>query len=286
MFSTWKATTYKNIGTTPLAEPMSLSISHFFASLQDRIIVNDVSLEIAPGTLHALMGPNGSGKSTLAAALMGDGKYQTENPAFVKTTAGKQNSKVKIDGKDILGMSTDERARQGLFLAFQNPIAIPGVNVANLLRTASQKGNTEKKQSTASLITFNKELLATATRLGIKKEFLRRSLNEEFSGGEKKKLEMLQAIVLSPKYAVFDEIDTGVDVDALKTIAQSIAELKQNGTGVIVITHYQRILRYARPDFVHILVNGSIVASGDASLAQEVEKEGYKRWTTRERKLT
>ncbi len=255
---------------------MSLSISHFFASLQDRIIVNDVSLEIAPGALHALMGPNGSGKSTLAAALMGDGKYQVENP----------KSTVKINGKDILGMSTDERAREGLFLAFQNPIAIPGVNVANLLRTASQKGNTQKKQSTASLITFNKELLATATRLGIQKEFLRRSLNEEFSGGEKKKLEMLQAIVLSPKYAVFDEIDTGVDVDALKTIALSIAELKQKGTGVMVITHYQRILRYARPDFVHILVNGSIVASGDASLAQEVEKEGYKKWTTGERKLT
>lgn len=249
---------------------MSLTISHLWVELNERTILKDINLEIIPGTLHALMGPNGSGKSTLAAALMGDEKY---------AVSGKQST-VTIDGKNILDLPTDERAREGLFLAFQNPIAIPGVNVANLLRIAYQKRQKEKKQSPASLMEFNKDLLTKATVLGIQKDFLRRSLNEEFSGGEKKKLEMLQAIVLSPKYAVFDEIDTGVDVDALKIIAGAVGQLKKNGTGVLVITHYQRILRYAQPDSVHILVNGSIVASGDASLAQEVEKEGYKRWTT------
>lgn len=249
---------------------MSLSISHLSVGLNDRTILNDVSLEIAPGTLHALMGPNGSGKSTLAATLMGDEKY----------TISSKLSAVKIDGKSISEMPTDERAREGLFLAFQNPTAIPGVNVASLLRTAYQQRHKEKKQSPVSLMEFNKDLLSKATALGIQKDFLRRSLNEEFSGGEKKKLEMLQAVVLSPKYAVFDEIDTGVDVDALKVIAEAIAQLKESGIGVLVITHYQRILRYATPDTVHILVNGSIVASGDASLAHEVEKEGYKRWIT------
>lgn len=258
---------------------MSLLISHLSVALNERTILTDINLEIIPGSLHALMGPNGSGKSTLAGALMGDEKYKVSTKGRSSVGRKMQNSTVTIDGKNIIGLATDERAREGLFLAFQNPIAIPGVNVANLLRTAYQKRQKEKKQSPASLMEFNTKLLAKATMLGIQKDFLRRSLNEEFSGGEKKKLEMLQAIVLSPKYAVFDEIDTGVDVDALKIIAQSIAQLKRNGIGVLVITHYQRILRYARPDRVHILVNGTVVESGDASLAQEVEKEGYKRWT-------
>jgi Fe-S cluster assembly ATP-binding protein len=257
---------------------MSLSIKHFSVSLSGRQILQDVSLEIQKGKLHVLMGPNGSGKSTFAASLMGSESYDIQNP----------KSKIQINGKDISDMPTDERARQGLFLAFQNPIGIPGVNVANLLKSAYQtirnpKSKVPNPKSTnnpaLSVWDFNKLLLEKSKQLHIPQEFLRRSLNEEFSGGEKKKLEMLQAVVLCPKYAIFDEIDTGLDVDALKIVASGISDLKKQGTGVLVITHYQRILKYAKPDFVHILIDGKLVDSGDAKLANYVEKSGYKKWT-------
>ena len=183
-------------------------------------------------------------------------------------------------------MRPDERARMGLFLAFQNPVGIPGVSVANLLRTAyslKTKNKDNKKKKTLhnpvlSVWEFNERLIKKAKRLGIPSEFLKRSLNEEFSGGEKKKLEMLQAIVLAPKYAIFDEIDTGLDVDALKVTSGGIEELRKEGTGILIITHYQRILRFVKPDFVHILIKGSIVATGDYKLAKEVEKNGYKNY--------
>ena len=293
---------------------MSLFLQHVSVHLGERQILTDINLEIHPGKLHVLMGPNGSGKSTLAAALMGNPNYVIRNSRLsgihdaVNThssqTASGQRSKIKINEKDITNLKPDERAREGLFLAFQNPTSIPGVNVANLLRTAYQLVKSKNKESRRSGIhdavnthssqtasghnpalspafsvwNFNEMLIEKAKRLGIPQEFLRRGLNEEFSGGEKKKLEMLQALVLAPKFAVFDEIDTGLDVDALQIVAKGIEEMKKKGTGILVITHYQRILRFAKPDAVHILIKGKIIASGDYKLALEVEKNGYRKW--------
>ncbi|MBI5452494.1 ABC transporter ATP-binding protein [Candidatus Gottesmanbacteria bacterium] len=271
---------------------MSLKIKNLSVSLGEKQILKDISLEIKPGTIHAIMGPNGSGKSTLAQALMGNPNYKIQNP----------KSKIQINNKNIINYGPDERAREGLFLAFQNPTAIPGVSVANLLKTAYQLVKSKNKESrhkvgirdavnahssqtasghnpALSVWQFNEMLVEKAKKLGIPQEFLRRSLNEAFSGGEKKKLEMLQALVLEPKYAIFDEIDTGLDVDALKIVAKAIDELKKTGCGVVVITHYQRILKFAKPDFVHILVKGKIVASDGGKLAQTVEKSGYKKWS-------
>jgi len=256
---------------------MSLTIRNLSVALGGKTILRGINLEVKSGKIHALMGPNGSGKSTLAGALMGNPNYKLKN----------QNSKIKINGKDITNFKTDERAREGLFLAFQSPVAIPGVSVANLLKTAHQiirgqisevRGQRKMHNPALSVWEFNEILVRKANDLGIPQEFLRKSLNEAFSGGEKKKLEMLQAVVLSPKYAIFDEIDTGLDVDALRIVARGIANLKKEGTGVLVITHYQRILKYIRPDFVHILVNGKIIESGNYKLAAEVERGGYKKW--------
>jgi Fe-S cluster assembly ATP-binding protein len=245
---------------------MKLQIQNLIVSLGEKEILHDISLEILSGKLHVLMGPNGSGKSTCASALMG-------HPAY--TVA--ETSKIIIDNTDVTGTEADVRARAGLFLAFQNPTPIPGVSVANLLRTTYKTLHPEA--ATSSVMEFNKTLLSMAEHFAIPRDFLKRSLNDEFSGGEKKKLEMLQAAILKPKYAIFDEIDTGLDVDALKIVAQGIEDMTQAGTGVLVITHYQRILKFAKPDFVHILVNGKIVTSGGPELAEEVEKNGYKKWT-------
>lgn len=262
---------------------MSLVIKNLSVNLGDKQILETVSLKINPGELHTLMGPNGSGKSTLAAALMGNPLYQVQS--------GNKNDGIWINEKNIADLKPDERARQGLFLAFQNPLAIPGVSVANLLKTAYQIVKSKDKESrriksgtapghnpALSVWEFHELLVKKAQSLGIPNDFLRRNLNEEFSGGEKKKLEMLQAIVLQPKYAIFDEIDTGLDVDALQIVAGGIEQLKKEGTGILVITHYQRILKFAQPDYVHILVKGKIVESGDYKLAKEVEKNGYKKW--------
>ncbi|MBI4991361.1 ATP-binding cassette domain-containing protein, partial [Candidatus Gottesmanbacteria bacterium] len=234
---------------------MSLKIKNLSVSLGEKQILKDISLEVKPATIHAIMGPNGSGKSTLAQALMGNPNYKIQNP----------KSKIQINNKNIINYGPDDRAREGLFLAFQNPVAIPGVSVAKLLKTAYQLVKSKNKESrhkvgirnavnahssqtasghnpALSVWQFNEKLIEKAKRLGIPSEFLKRSLNEEFSGGEKKKLEMLQAIVLEPKYAIFDEIDTGLDVDALKVTSGGIEELRQKGTGILIITHYQRIL--------------------------------------------
>lgn len=260
---------------------MSLKIINLFAALSDKLILKGINLAINPGEVHVIMGPNGSGKSTLAGVLMG-------NPAYeIKDHPDSVGTKIIINDKNIIDLRPDERARMGLFLAFQNPVGIPGVSVANLLRTAyslktKNKDNKNKKtlhNPVLSVWEFNERLIEKAKKLGIPSEFLKRSLNEEFSGGEKKKLEMLQAIILAPKYAIFDEIDTGLDVDALKVTSGGIEELRKEGTGILIITHYQRILRFVKPDFVHILIKGSIVAVGDYKLAKEVEKNGYKNYS-------
>lgn len=257
---------------------MSLVIKNLSVVLGDRTILKSINLEIKQGKIHALMGPNGSGKSTLAQALMGSPNYELRST----------NYELRINGKDIKDLKPDERGRLGLFLAFQNPVAIPGVSVANLLKTAYQLAKESKNQKVKnakklynpalSVWEFNEMLVNAAKTLGIPQEFLRKSLNEAFSGGEKKKLEMLQAAVLSPKFAIFDEIDTGLDVDALKVVASGINQLKKEGTGILVITHYLRILKYVKPDYVHILVNGQITESGSYKLAAEIEKKGYKKW--------
>jgi len=248
---------------------MSLQIKNLSASIADKKILNNISLEIKSKSITVLMGPNGSGKSTLAQVLMGHPGYNTQ---------GSAKSEVLLDRIELLSLSAEKRAKLGLFLAFQNPISVPGVNVANLLRMASMEKHDKARKPDSNILEFNTKLLEKTKKLNIPKDLLRRGLNEDFSGGEKKKLEILQALVLNPKYAVLDEIDTGLDVDALKTVAQSIIELKKRGCGILIITHYQRILKFTKPDNVYILVDGQIKEKGNHMLAEYVEKNGYNKW--------
>lgn len=256
----------------------TLVIANLSASIEGKEILKGVALTVKQGEVHALMGPNGSGKSTLAYAVMGHPSLE------VKGT-------VAIGKKNVASVPTDERAKLGLFLAFQAPLAIAGVSVSNLLRSSYQSlhGKTAKKIDSIQnpvlarrwqangmgLAEFTAMVKSQAQTLKIDDSFLHRGIGDGFSGGEKKKMEMLQALVLAPKFAIFDEIDTGLDVDALKIVARGIEKLAQMGTGVIVITHYQRILRYIKPDRVHVLVAGQIRNSGGASLAKKIEEEGY-----------
>lgn len=262
--------------TDKMAKKDKLTISNLRVSLEDKEIIKGVNLTIYPGQIHAIMGPNGSGKSTLAQTLMGNPNYRITN----------HESRIMINKKNLINLKPNERARIGLFLAFQNPVAVPGVSVGSFLKTAYQemKGNGKKKDGKSrkakhnpalSVYDFNQKLVDWAEFLGMPKSFLGRSLNDDFSGGEKKKTEMLQALSLSPKFAVFDEIDTGLDIDALKSVAKGILKLKKQQTGILLITHYLRILQHIKPDFVHILKQGRIVKSGDYKLAQKLEKEGY-----------
>ena len=250
---------------------MNLQIKNLKASINGIGILNNLSLVLEPGKIIALMGPNGSGKSTLAQVLMG-------HPAY---TVG-AGSVIRLGKEEISGLTPDKRARLGLFLAFQNPVSVPGVTVSNLLRTAKSEQNGEKGKKTQNpalnVIAFHELLYKESQKLNINKDLLKRGMNEDFSGGEKKKLEMLQALILNPKFAVFDEIDTGLDVDALKIVAAGISVLKKKGCGILIITHYQRILKYVKPDYVYILVKGKIKEKGNASLARIIENSGYKKW--------
>lgn len=256
---------------------MILKINNLHASVEGKEILHGVSLTVKAGEVHAVMGPNGSGKSTLASVLLG-------HPAY--TSKGN----VLLGDKSILKLPTEERAKLGIFLAFQSPVAISGVTVMNLLRSAYEARFEKKKMSSAvqnpvlarrmnvgsmSIGEFGDLVKSFAVRLDLKEELLRRSIHEGFSGGEKKKIEMLQALVLPTKFAIFDEIDTGLDVDALRSVSRGIQELTKKGIGVLIITHYQRILHYVKPDVVHVLVDGSIVKTGGAALAKTIEEEGY-----------
>ncbi|MDP3728725.1 MAG: Fe-S cluster assembly ATPase SufC [bacterium] len=226
-------------------------------------IIKGVTLNFHSGKVHALMGPNGSGKSTLANALMGHPKY--------KITKGK----IILDGKDITYEKANIRAKLGLFLSFQYPAEITGVTMNNFLRTAVNNQR-EKKFSIVEFHTFLKEKLK---ELNMESSFMKRYINEGFSGGEKKKAEILQLSLLEPKYAILDEADSGADRDALKIIGESINRIKQkNSMGIIVITHYQKMLHYLKADHVTILVEGKIVDTGDATLAEEIEKNGYNKY--------
>ena len=222
-------------------------------------ILNGVSLTIRTGETHAIMGPNGSGKSTLAYTIAGHPKYNV--------TSGS----ISLDGEDVLAMSVDERARAGLFLAMQYPVEIPGVTVTNFLRTAKTAIDGEAPP----IRTWTKDVKASMKNLRMDPKFASRNVNEGFSGGEKKRHEILQLELLKPQIAVLDETDSGLDIDALRIVANGVNKLVGPETGALVITHYQRILNFIKPDFVHVMVNGRIVEEGGPELAQKLEAEGY-----------
>ena len=242
-----------------------LTLSNIKISIENKKIVKGLNLKVKPGEVHAIMGPNGSGKSTLAYALAGHPHYDI----------GK-GSKATIEKKSLLDMAPDERAQSGLFLAFQYPVAIEGITVSNFLRQAYRAVHPEGRMPA---FRFRKLLKDSAKELGINESFLTRYLNDGFSGGEKKRIEIMQMRVLKPKYAICDETDSGLDVDALSTVAQGInTSVKDDNMGCIVITHYQRILKYLKPDFVHIMADGKIIKSGGIELVHLIEKDGYKQF--------
>jgi Fe-S cluster assembly ATP-binding protein len=227
-------------------------------------ILKGVDLTVRAGETHAIMGPNGSGKSTLAYSIAGHPKYTI--------TQGT----VTLDGEDVLAMTVDERARAGLFLAMQYPVEVPGVSVSNFLRTAA----TAVRGEAPKLRTWVKEVKEAMSKLGMDPAFAERNVNEGFSGGEKKRHEILQLELLAPKTAILDETDSGLDVDALRIVSEGVNRVRETGTtGVLLITHYTRILRYIKPDFVHVFVNGRIVEEGGPELAERLESEGYVRYT-------
>ena len=267
----------------------NLQIQNLHVSIEGKEILKGISLEIASGKVHAVMGPNGSGKSTLAYALMGHPSY--------KCQMSNVKCQIKIGKKSLITLSTEERARAGLYLAIQSPVAIPGVSVMQLLRSSYQEIHNsssrkfKKKQpiqnpvlarrwqaNGMALSEFTTLVKRCAHELRLDESFLGRSIHDGFSGGERKKVEMLQALVLVPKFAVFDEIDTGLDVDALRVVGKGIDILHKQKTGVIIITHYNRILRYVTPDVVHVLVHGKMVDTGTALLAKKIEKDGYAKY--------
>lgn len=241
-----------------------LKIINLHASIEGVSIIKGVNLTVGKEEIHAIMGPNGSGKSTLAGVLMG-------KPG-ITITAGD----ITLDGSSVLALSPSERAERGIFLGFQYPVEIPGVSARQLLRLACIATTQSRGKPKPTPTEFRKRFDAAATELQLPKELLTRSINDGFSGGEKKKMEMLQCWMLAPRFAMLDETDSGLDVDALKTIARGIQALVDTfKAGVGLITHYQRILRYVNPDRVHVFIGGRIVESGGKELAETIEKEGY-----------
>ena len=240
-----------------------LQICNLHAVVAGKPILNGVDLSIDAGEVHAVMGPNGSGKSTLAYVLSGRDGYQVNE------------GEVFYDGKDLLSLSPDERARSGVFLAFQYPVEIPGVNNATFMRTAVNAVRVSRGEEELSAMAFLKEARTKLQQLKMNEDVLSRQVNVGFSGGEKKRNEILQMAMLEPRLAVLDETDSGLDIDALKIVADGINRLRDSGRAMLVITHYQRLLEYIVPDHVHVLANGRIVRSGDKNLAKELEKNGY-----------
>ena len=240
-----------------------LSIRDLHARVGDKPILNGLSLDLAPGEVHAIMGPNGSGKSTLAGVLAG-------REAYVVTSGS-----VTYDGKDLLALSPEERAWAGVFLGFQYPVEIPGVTNATFLRAAVNAVRTRRGQEELDAVDFLASAKERMRLLSMDPSFLSRSLNEGFSGGEKKRNEVLQMALLEPRLAILDETDSGLDIDALKVVAGGVNALRSKERGILLVTHYQRLLDHVVPDRVHVLVAGRIVRSGSASLAKELEAKGY-----------
>lgn len=240
-----------------------LDIKNLHVSIEGKDILKSINLKVKQGQTHAIMGQNGSGKTTLARVIAG------------ASEGYKVKGRINFFGKNILKMEPEERAKRGIFLAFQNPIEIPGVSLYNLLITSLNEIYKARKEPLLDPIDFSRVIEERVKELGLKKEFLSRGVNESFSGGEKKKNEIFQMIVLEPKLAILDEIDSGLDIDALKRVARVINSARKKDNAFLLITHYQRILDYIRPDFVHIMLEGRIIKSGSAKLALEVEKKGY-----------
>jgi Fe-S cluster assembly ATP-binding protein len=240
-----------------------LQVKNLHASINDKEILKGINLEIKPGEVHAIMGPNGSGKSTLSAVIAGKEEYEVTEGA------------VYLNNQDLADLAPEDRAHKGIFLSFQYPVEIPGVTVTNFIKTAineTRKANGLEDLPAKDMLKLIRE---KADLLEIDRKFLSRALNEGFSGGEKKRNEIFQMAMLEPKLAILDETDSGLDIDALKIVANGVNKLKNKDNAVVVITHYQRLLDYIVPDFVHVLYNGKIVKSGGKELAMELEKKGY-----------
>ena len=240
-----------------------LEIKNLKAQIEDKTILNGVNLKVNKGEVHAIMGPNGSGKSTLSSVIAGNEDYEVSSGS------------ITYKGDDLLEMAPEERSHRGVFLSFQYPVEIPGLSVSNFIKTAineKRKAFGQENISAKELLQLFKE---KCELLNIDKEYLSRSLNEGFSGGEKKRNEIFQMAMMEPKLSILDETDSGLDIDALKIVANGVNSLKSSSNSIILITHYQRLLNYIIPDFVHILKDGKIVMSGDKSLAHKLEKEGY-----------
>ena len=240
-----------------------LKIENLHAKIEDKAILKGINLEVKAGEVHAIMGPNGAGKSTLSSIIAGKEDYEV--------TAGS----IELDGEDISELAPEERAHAGVFLSFQYPVEIPGVTVTNFIKTAINESRKAKGLEEMPAKDMLKKIREKSELLEIDRKFLSRSLNEGFSGGEKKRNEIFQMAMLEPKLAILDETDSGLDIDALRIVANGVNKLKSDDNAVIVITHYQRLLDYIVPDYVHVLYNGKIVKTGDASLALELEEKGY-----------
>ena len=241
-----------------------LQINNLHAKIEDGAeILKGINLEIKPGEVHAIMGPNGAGKSTLSSVIAGKEDYEITD------------GEILFEGENIIEDAPEERAHKGIFLSFQYPVEIPGVSVTNFIKAALNENRKAKGLEDMPA----KEMLAMirekSEQLGIKKDFLSRSLNEGFSGGEKKRNEIFQMMMLNPKLAILDETDSGLDIDALRIVADGVNTFKNDGNAVLLITHYQRLLNYIKPDFVHVLADGKIIKTGDKSLALELEEKGY-----------
>ena len=240
-----------------------LSIDNLHVSIEGKPILNGINLDVKAGEIHAIMGPNGSGKSTLSSVIAGNEDYEVTKGDIV------------FKNENIIELSAEERAHKGVFMSFQYPIEIPGVSVTNFIKTAINANLKARNESEMPANIMLKKIREKAELLGIDSKFLSRSLNEGFSGGEKKRNEIFQMAMLEPSLSILDETDSGLDIDALKVVANGVNKLKNKDNAVIVITHYQRLLDYIIPDFVHVLHEGKIVKSGDKSLAHELEEKGY-----------
>jgi Fe-S cluster assembly ATP-binding protein len=242
---------------------MLLEIKDLHAGIDGREIIKGLNLNVEKGQVHAIMGPNGSGKSTLAKVLAGHPSYEVTKGEII------------YEGKNLLEMQPDERAREGIFMAFQYPVEIPGVSNSQFLRLAYNEKMKHLKLEELDPLEFNELLKEKAKLVQMTSDFLKRSVNEGFSGGEKKRNEILQMAILEPKLAILDETDSGLDIDALRIVAEGVNKLRSSENAIILITHYQRLLNYIEPDFVHVLANGKIIKSGTKELAIELEERGY-----------